>query len=57
MQNACSQYEQAQQAIGSDYPAVNVAVLKWVTVLGPGVKGFSYNLAHHYTVNVYNMSV
>ena len=57
VQNACSQYQQAQQAIGSDYPAVNVAVLKWVTVLGPGVKGFSYNLAHHYTVNVYNMSV
>ena len=57
VQNACSQYQQAQQAIGSDYTAINVAVLKWVTVLGPGVKGFSYNLAHHYTVNVYNMSV
>ncbi|HEY7146855.1 MAG TPA: ABC transporter substrate-binding protein [Streptosporangiaceae bacterium] len=57
VQSACGEYQQAQRAIGSDYPGINVAVLKWVTVLGPGVKGFSYNLAHHYTVNVYNMSV
>jgi peptide/nickel transport system substrate-binding protein len=57
VQSACSLYQSAQDTIGEDYPAVNVAVIKWVTVLGPGVQGFSYNLAHHYTVNVYNMSV
>lgn len=54
---ACSDYEQAQVTIGNAYPTVNVATVKWRVVMTSKVHGYAYNVAHHKTENLYDMSI
>jgi peptide/nickel transport system substrate-binding protein len=53
----CSDYTKAQEQIAKDYVTINVSDPQYVTVLGPGVHGYEYNVAHHKTVDVYNTYV
>jgi peptide/nickel transport system substrate-binding protein len=59
MSARCPIYEQAQEMIASDYPVINISNggLFAVVVVGQGVQGYEYNLAHHRTVNFYDMSI
>jgi peptide/nickel transport system substrate-binding protein len=55
----CPIYAQIQETIANDYPVINVSNggLFAVVVTAPSVQGYKYNLAHHRTVNFYDISL
>ena len=55
----CPIYDEVQEIIANDYPVINISNggLFAVVVTGPTVAGYKYNLAHHRTVNYYDMTV
>jgi peptide/nickel transport system substrate-binding protein len=53
----CSLYGQAQRLIESQYVGINVSNPEYVTVLGPGVEGYSYYEMHTQTEDTYDIWV
>lgn len=53
----CSLYGQAQQLIESQYVGINISNPEYVTVLGPGVEGYSYYELHTQTEDTYDIWV
>lgn len=52
---ACPDYARAQQIIAADYVGAYISNPDYTTVLGPGVHGYSYNVAHTQTENTYGI--
>ncbi len=53
VEDACPLYEQAQQILADDVPSLWVSDNSWVTVLGPRVEGYEYNVSQHKSVDIY----
>ncbi|GAA4535871.1 MULTISPECIES: ABC transporter substrate-binding protein [Nonomuraea] len=53
----CAAYSEAQKLIAADHYAVNLANSQYVTVLRQGLTGYTYQPAHHQTVDVYKIQV
>jgi len=53
----CSLYNQAESIVTADYPTVNMANSDYVTVYSSRLKGYTYESAHHQTVDVYRIKV
>ncbi|MGW5157132.1 ABC transporter substrate-binding protein [Nonomuraea wenchangensis] len=53
----CAAYGKAQQLIAADHYAINMANAQYVTVLRKGLTGYTYQPAHHQTVDVYKVQV
>ncbi|MDA0635585.1 ABC transporter substrate-binding protein [Nonomuraea sp. MCN248] len=53
----CAAYAKAQQLIAADHYSLNMANSQYVTVLRQGLTGYTYQPAHHQTVDVYKVQV
>ncbi|MFG1613467.1 ABC transporter substrate-binding protein [Nonomuraea wenchangensis] len=53
----CAAYGKAQQLIAADHYAINMSNAQYVTVLRKGLTGYTYQPAHHQTVDVYKVQV
>jgi peptide/nickel transport system substrate-binding protein len=53
----CEAYKKAQHLIADDFYSINLANSQYVTVLRKGLTGYTYQPAHHQTVDVYKIQV
>ena len=57
LSNRCKLYNQAESIVANDYPTINMANSEYVTVYNKRVSGYTYEAAHHQTVDVYRTKV
>jgi peptide/nickel transport system substrate-binding protein len=57
LDDRCKLYNQAESIVTNDFPTINMANSKYVTIYNKRLSGYTYEASHHQTVDVYRIKV